>query len=379
VAIDRGTPSTVRNRSTLATVGVAGRLPTDARGVWHVVQTVNWALAERSGTHMKFGFFPIEGGERWDRVVDQCRIAEEVGFESCWVNDHQATEGDNYWPAPLMRLTSIATGTESLELVTSVLILPLYHPLHVAQGTAMLDNISDGRVTLGVGLGYVEKEFDAFGVDMGERAGRLIEGLRFIDEFLTADGPIDFECPFFEVSDWQPMPEPVQQPRPPLWVGGWGDKQLERSVRFGDAWVPGVVADLGAVEVRKEKQGNMLADADKSPDDVEHPLMREAVIAETGAELETRRKYLHRTYTEEYGGEFSHHLLTGDDVADFEDLAEDRFVYGTPDQVIEQIEAMQDRFPLDQLALRFHHSGMPKPMVADQIRLFGDEVIPAFD
>ncbi|MFB6201047.1 MAG: LLM class flavin-dependent oxidoreductase [Halorhabdus sp.] len=330
---------------------------------------------------MKFGIFPVEGGSRWTGTVEQCQVAESVGFESCWVNDHQATEGENYWPSPLTRLTSIGTGTERLELVTSVLILPLYHPLHVAQRAAMLDNISDGRLTLGVGLGYVEEEFAAFDVPMDERAGRLIEGLRFLDEFFSAgpDETVDFDCPFFSVADWQPLPDTVQEPRPPLWVGGWGDKMVERSVKFGDAWVPGVVADLETVADRKHLQREVADDRGADYASMDHPLMREAVIAETESELESRRQYLHQTYLEEYGGEFSHPLMTADSVADFEALADDRFVYGTPDQIIEQIEAMRDRFPLDHLALRFHHSGMPKDLVEDQIRLFGQEVLPAFE
>lgn len=328
---------------------------------------------------MKFGFFPIEGGDAWDGVVEQCRLAEELGFEACWVNDHQATEGDNYWPSPLVRLTSIAEGTESLELVTSVLILPLYHPLHVAQEAAMVDNISNGRLTLGVGLGYVEKEFDAFGVPMSERAGRMIEGLQFLDEFLAAEEPISFSCPFFEVDDWQPLPQTAQEPRPTLWVGGWGDKQLARSVSFSDAWVPGVVADLEAVEQRKDKQRERVADADQEWDSMDHPLMREAVIGKTEAEVMERKEYLHRTYRDEYGGEFSHPLMSADSVEEFTELADDRFIYGTPEQIIEQIEAIQDRFALNQLALRFHHSGMPPQLVEDQLRLFGEEVIPAFD
>jgi alkanesulfonate monooxygenase SsuD/methylene tetrahydromethanopterin reductase-like flavin-dependent oxidoreductase (luciferase family) len=327
---------------------------------------------------MDFGIFPIEGGTTWDGVVEQCQLAESVGFESCWVNDHQATEDENYWPAPLMRLASIATGTESLELVTSVLILPLYHPLHVAQGTAMLDLISDGRVTLGVGLGYVEKEFQAFGVPMDERAGRMIEGLRFLDQFLSASEPVDFECPFFEVEDWEPLPETVQDPRPPLWVGGWGDKGIERSVKFSDAWVPGVVADLDVVEDRKDLQSHIADDLDTEP--ASHPLMREAVIAPTHEEaMELGREYLHTTYREEYGGEFEHPYVDSEEVADFEALADNRFIVGSPAEVIEQIEAIQDRFPLDHLALRFHHSGMPQDLVAEQIELFGEEVIPAFE
>jgi len=328
---------------------------------------------------MKFGIFPVEGGKRWSGTVEHCRVAEDVGFESCWVNDHQATEGENYWPSPLTRLTSIGEGTEHLELVTSVLILPLYHPLHVAQRAAMLDNISDGRLTLGVGLGYVEKEFDAFDVPMDERAGRMIEGIQFIQEFFEADEPVSWDCPFFSVEDWQPLPETVQDPRPDLWIGGWGDRQIARSVKFSDAWVPGVVADLEAVEVRKEKQREHVERRGGDWDAVEHPLMREAVIGETEREVEERKEYVHRTYVDEYGGEFSHPLMTADSVEDFEELADDRFVYGTPEQIVEQVEEMRERFPLDHLALRFHHSGMPKDLVEEQIRLFGEEVIPAFE
>lgn len=328
---------------------------------------------------MKFGIFPIEGGDTWDGVVEQCQLAERVGFETCWVNDHQATEGDNYWPSPLARLTSIATGTESLEVVTSVLILPLYHPLHVAQRAAMLDNISGGRLTLGVGLGYVEKEFEAFGVSLNERAGRMIEGIQFIDEFLSAEEPITYECPFFEVEEWQPLPKTIQEPRPPLWIGGWGDRQLSRSVKYSDAWVPGVVADLQAVEDRKEKQQVMVENSDQDWAAMDHPLMREAVIAETEAEVMERKEYLHTTYRDEYGGEFSHPLMNADSVADFDELADDRFIYGTPEQITEQIESIRERFPLNQLTLRFHHSGMPEELVEDQIRLFGERVIPEFN
>ncbi|MFB6135627.1 MAG: LLM class flavin-dependent oxidoreductase [Halobacteriaceae archaeon] len=328
---------------------------------------------------MKFGIFPTEGGRRPRSVEEEVALAEDVGFESCWVNDHQATEGENYWPSPLLRLGQVAGATDDLELVTSVVILPLYHPLHVAQRTAMLDLISGGRVTLGVGLGYVEKEFDAFGVPMDERAGRMIEGLRFLDEFLTADGPIDFECPFFSVEDWQPLPQPVQDPRPPLWVGGWGDRQLRRSVKFGDAWVPGVVVDNQGVVDRKRTQRRFVEEEGEDWDEVPHPLMREAVVAPTHEEaVELGEEYLYETYRAEYGGEFEHPYVSSEDVADFDRLADDRFLVGSPEEVAAQIEDLRDRMPLDHLALRFHHSGMPTELVQEQIALFGDEVIPQF-
>ncbi|MFB6138113.1 MAG: LLM class flavin-dependent oxidoreductase [Halobacteriaceae archaeon] len=327
---------------------------------------------------MQFGIFPTEGGRRFESVVEEVRLAESVGFESCWVNDHQATAGENYWPSPLQRLGPVGTETD-LELVTAVLILPLYHPLHVAQRAATLDLMSGGNLTLGVGLGYVPREFEAFDVPMDERAGRLIEGLRFLDTFFRADGPITFECPFFAVEDWQPLPEPVQDPRPDLWVGGWGEKQLQRSVRFSDAWVPGVVVDNEGVATRKARQRELVAESGGNWDDVAHPLMRDAVIAETHeAAVALGEEYLYASYRDEYGGDFEHPYVGSDEVESFERLAEDRFLVGTPAEVAEQIEDLRDRMALDHLAVRFHHSGMPTETVQEQIELFGDEVVPQF-
>lgn len=325
---------------------------------------------------MKLGIFPTEGGDSWAGVLDEVRTAEAVGFESCWVNDHQVTEDDNYWPTPLLRLAGVGTATD-LELVTSVLVLPLYHPLHVAQRAAMLDVMSDGRLTLGVSLGYVEAEFRAFDIPMDHRAGRLIEGLRFLDEFLSSTEPVSFECPFFSVEDWTPMPPSVQEPRPPLWVGGWGDRQIGRSARFGDAWVPGVVADLEGLATRKDRQRAELDAVGVDPETVTHPLMREAVVAETTDRArELGREYLHASYRDEYEDGFSHSLLDSEDVADFDDLADERFLIGTPAEVVEQVEAMTDRIPIDHLAVRVHHTGMPSELVVEQIELFGDEVLP---
>ncbi|MFB6174186.1 MAG: LLM class flavin-dependent oxidoreductase, partial [Halobacteriales archaeon] len=293
---------------------------------------------------------------------------------------HQATEGENYWPSPFVRLAPVATETD-LELVTAVTILPLYHPLHVAQGTAMLDLMSGGNMVLGVGLGYVEKEFEAFGVPMDERAGRLIEGVRFLDKFLSAgaEETVDHDCPFFTIEDWRPLPETVREPRPPIWMGGWGEKQLRRCVQFTDTWLPGVVVDNAGVEERWPTVRENAEDLGRDFDAMGKPLMREAVIAPTHEEaVELGKEYLYRTYLDEYGGEFEHPYVGNEELESFERLFGDRAIYGSPAEVADQIEDLRERMPVDHLALRFHHSGMPAEDVREQIELFGDEVIPQF-
>lgn len=326
---------------------------------------------------MKVGIFPKEGGA-WEGVMDGVTLAEDVGLDSVWLNDHQATESGNYWPEPLTRLAAMAAATDDVEFVTAVLVLPLYHPLHVAQQAAMVDQLSDGGLTLGAAIGYVPKEFEAFGVDMDERAGRLIEGLRFLDAYFTADGPFEFDSPFVSVEEWRPLPQAKRDPRPPLWVGGWGEKAIERGVRFGDAWLPGFVADNEAVRERKETQERFAAERGVDYDAMPHPHMREAVVAETTEEaMELGRKYLHENYKREYGNEdWEHPLVAREAVEDFEELADDRFLVGTPAEIVEQVESMEARMPVDHLAVRLHHSGMPNDVLHEQFELFGDEVAP---
>ncbi|MFB6311651.1 MAG: LLM class flavin-dependent oxidoreductase [Salinirussus sp.] len=324
---------------------------------------------------MHVGIYPAEGGS-WDAFMDGVERAEAVGLDGIWLADHQATESDNYWPEPLTRMAAMAARTDDLEFVAGVIVLPLYHPLHVAQQAAIVDQLSDGGLTLGAAMGYVPKEFDAFGVDLADRAGRLIEGLDFLDTYFTADGPFTFDSPYVSVEDWRPLPQPVQRPRPPLWVGGWGEKAIERGVKFGDAWLPGMVATNEAVEERKEYQARY---ADRLGVTIDaHPHMRECVIAETSEAAQERgQKYLHENYRREYGSEeWAHPLISADVVEDFTTLAEDRFLVGTPVEIVEQVEAMTERMPVTHLGVRLHHSGMPADVLREQIELFGDEVAP---
>lgn len=115
---------------------------------------------------MKFGIFPTEGGS-FNGLIEEARTAEAVGFDSYWVCEHHV-EGENYWPAPLVRLASIATATDDLELVTAVLLPPLHNAVELAEKCATLDQLSDGRLTIGAGLGYVQAEFEAYGIPMEE-------------------------------------------------------------------------------------------------------------------------------------------------------------------------------------------------------------------
>ncbi|PSP82456.1 LLM class flavin-dependent oxidoreductase [Halobacteriales archaeon QS_1_68_17] len=329
---------------------------------------------------MKFGFFPKEGGPDFDGVLDEVRAGEDVGFDQCWITEHHESE-ENYWAAPFTRLGAMAGVTDEIDFVTAIVVSPLHNAVELAENALVFDQISEGRFIFGTAVGYVAEEFEAYGIDMDERAGRYIEGMKLLDNYLSSDEPIDFDGEFWSLEDWQPIPPSYQDPRPTFWVGGWGDMALKRSVHLGEAWVPGGTADLDGLVERMEKLEDFADEAGQDYADIDQPLMREAIIAEDHDEaMRMGRKYLHRAYTEEYGTEeWSHPFITQEQAADFEKLADERFLVGTPDEIIEQIQQFDDRFPIDHLGCRFHFPGMSHEMVQEQIELFGNEVIPSFD
>ena len=136
---------------------------------------------------MKFGIYSSiadpPAGEHLDRAVDEviaeAQLAEEAGFDSCFFGEHHQ-DRDGFLPSPLIVATAVAASTRTLNVGTSVILLPLHHPVHLAEDVTTLDIVSKGRIILGVGLGYQPADFQAFGVPMSERVGRFEESLEIM-------------------------------------------------------------------------------------------------------------------------------------------------------------------------------------------------------
>ena len=134
---------------------------------------------------MKFGIYssiadPPRGenlDKRIDEVIAEAQLAEEVGFDSCFFGEHHQ-DRDGFLPSPLIVATAVAAHTSTLNVGTSVILLPLHNPVHLAEDVITLDLVSKGRFILGVGLGYQGADFRAFEVPVSERVGRFEEGWR---------------------------------------------------------------------------------------------------------------------------------------------------------------------------------------------------------
>lgn len=188
-------------------------------------------------------------------AVTLARIAEEAGFESLWTVEHVVVPSgyesqypysrsgrmpggeDSPIPDPLIWLTWVGAATRHLRLATGVLILPQRNPVILAKEIATLDVLSGGRVTLGIGVGWLEEEFDAIGVPFRQRAARTDEYVAALRTLWREDEPT-FEGRFTRFRNARMHPKPVQQPGVPIVVGGHTEAAARRAGRIGDGFFP---------------------------------------------------------------------------------------------------------------------------------------------
>ena len=128
---------------------------------------------------MRFGIIPSEGGERYGDAIAEAELAEELGFDSVWLEEHHGVR-DHYWPSPLVVLAAIAARTSRVMLGTDVIVLPFYAPVRLAEDVAVLQGISGGRFVLGLAAGYRPDEFALHDASLTGRGGRLEEAVGLI-------------------------------------------------------------------------------------------------------------------------------------------------------------------------------------------------------
>ena len=182
--------------------------------------------------------------------------AEDLGYDHVWVSDHivlprkvdsfypYASDGvatfrpDEPYYEPLAALNFIAGCTQRVRLGTHVLIVPYRNPVLTAKILSTLDVLSGGRVILGVGVGWMEEEFLAMGLDTYKERGAVTdEYLQLYKELWTKKNP-SFQGKYYQISDTGFEPKPVQKPHPPIWIGGHTGPAIRRAAKYGDGWMP---------------------------------------------------------------------------------------------------------------------------------------------
>ena len=146
---------------------------------------------------LKIGFIPIEGGHYYREALEEVTRAEELGFDSVWMEEHHSVT-DHYWPSPLTVLAGFATRTSRMTLGTDIVVAAFHHPVRLAEDVAMLDVMSDGRFVLGVAIGYKPDEFALYGVDLEKRGARFEEQLAIMQGLWTQER-VSFKGTYYTV------------------------------------------------------------------------------------------------------------------------------------------------------------------------------------
>ncbi|MEM9561003.1 MAG: LLM class flavin-dependent oxidoreductase [Actinomycetota bacterium] len=179
---------------------------------------------------------PLSTTEVYAATIEQAALADRLGLDHVWFTEHHFCD-DGYLPAFQPLAGAIAARTERIRISTDIALLPLYHPIRLAEELAVLDQISNGRIELGIGMGYVPEEFAAFGVPLRNRVSMTEEGIQIL-RLAWGDGPFDFTGRRYRLEGIDVHPKPVQPGGPPLWIAAMSTAGAERAARFGTNLLP---------------------------------------------------------------------------------------------------------------------------------------------
>lgn len=278
---------------------------------------------------------------------------EELGYESLWVWDHILLGVDPHFPIidALSLLTAVAARTSTIKLGTGILVLPLRNPVVLAKQLSGMDQISQGRLILGMASGWYKREFDAVGIDYHKRGKIMDQNLEVLNRLWTED-MVTGSYPPHEMSNSVMFPKPYQKPRPPILIGGYVDSVLKRAALRGDGWLTyfytpeSFTADWNKVRNFAEEGG-------KDPDTLISTNQLPIIVGE-------------RSKVED---EMNEWLNTEWDFASWSKSTPDSAIIGTVDECVEQLQAHVDT-GVDRIIF------VPYRYREDQVEIIAKEVIP---
>jgi alkanesulfonate monooxygenase SsuD/methylene tetrahydromethanopterin reductase-like flavin-dependent oxidoreductase (luciferase family) len=213
-----------------------------------------WIIMQQPAFGYLYAFRNPAFGERpWPQfyaeMLDVIAETEALGFAGAYMSEHHLAD-DGHLCSPMIMLAAIAARTRTMRLTGGVMLGPLYDPVRLAEDSAALANLSDGRLDLGLGLGYRRREAAAMGIDFGTRAGRFNEMLQIMPR-LWAGETLDWDSKHFQLERARITPPPPGG-RVPIFIGGFADKAIMRAVTLGDGFVGPVPACERYVQLMAE-------------------------------------------------------------------------------------------------------------------------------
>lgn len=315
-------------------------------------------------------------GVGFEEQMEQARVADALGYDILMKSSHLAGYPlQEFQQLPF--LARVMSEAPNMRLVTGVTLLSLHKPLDMAEQLASIDVMSGGRLVFGCGLGYREVEFKGFGTTQRERVQRFEENLTAIKRLWTED-EVTMMGSHFELDKTRLSLKPKQKPTPPVWIGANADAAIKRAAKMADAWFINPHQRMDTIEKQIEIYKRAL-DAEGKPFPDEVPATREVFVANSRDEaIRLAKPFLEAKYKIYHQWGQDKAMPEGDNDLDlaYEELLEDRFILGSPDEVAERVIEHGKRLGVTSLVLNFHWVGMPQSLVLENMTRFMEDVAP---
>lgn len=304
-------------------------------------------------------------------LVEMVRRARKSGFASVWTPHHVLTHPLQMLE-PMTMLAYLLPEAEGMTIGPNILIMPLLHPVTVAEQAVTLDLLSGGKFVLGIGIGYREAEFAAYGVPLKQRVLRMTESMELMRRLWTEE-KVTFQGKAFQVDNLGLGLRPTRPGGPPIWVAAVVDAAVKRAAEQGDAWLITNFAHLSVLEPQMKLYKSTRKEAGK-PVPAEMPITRECYIGPTrAAALEECRAALQYKYNA-YSSWGLDSQSKGAESFDqpFEDFARDRFIIGDKAFVKDEIQRYHALLGVNHFLMRVQWPGLEAAKALRTIDTLGD-------
>jgi luciferase family oxidoreductase group 1 len=312
------------------------------------------------------------------------QAAEGLGFRNIWLAEHHfSTYG--YVSRPAQLATYIAAKTTRLRVGTAVIVVPLHHPLVVAEEIATLDQLAGGRVDIGLGRGYQYYEFERLGLELDSARARWEESVDIILKAFTGE-PFSYEGKLFKIPETSVFPQPLQRPHPPIWVTAQSPESVEAAVRRGFNLLTGGFG----VPIERMAEFRKLFDRavaeERLPRTPEVGVQRAVYVthSETDARAAAEEARWNMRVTLSLRNHYER-VERGRAIAvpapkepDIDDLLDRFLIIGTPETCIRQLKRVQELVGITHFNCSFWFGDLEHGRVLRSMELFAREVMPAF-
>ena len=336
---------------------------------------------------MEFGIFyqlpcadDQSPAQRYADTISQAQLADQLGFDSVWLAEVHFNPRFSVLPAPLLLGSAIAQGTERLKIATAVNLMPLHHPVRLAEEFATLDVISRGRAILGTGRGAMLQQYAGYGIDVAEGRERFVENLEVVLQAWTQE-TLSYQGKYHQVEPVRVVPKPVQQPHPPVYIAANSADtfplvgELGHNLLLAPLVVTLAGGQSGLAEYRRQLQAhghnpekrrvNVMALMHVTHDE------KGATAQAYAASLENYLSILRSNRSRAISGR-------NRDLS-YDHVAQEFAVIGSPERVIAKLESYRELFAADEFMCWFAVGGLlPNAAVHNAMRLFAEEVMPHF-